>query len=55
VKDLADQTRGVECRKDDGVVDEVPGAYKPIEQVIAQQPDLVEVVAKLKQVVCAKG
>ncbi|GKQ39566.1 RtcB family protein [Streptomyces sp. A012304] len=54
-KDLEEQTRGVECRKDSGVVDEIPSAYKPIEQVIDQQRDLVEVVAKLKQVVCVKG
>ncbi|MFE9772193.1 RtcB family protein [Streptomyces sp. NPDC005931] len=54
-KDLEEQTRGVECRKDSGVVDEIPGAYKPIEQVVDQQRDLVEVVAKLKQVVCVKG
>ncbi|ELP62252.1 RtcB family protein [Streptomyces turgidiscabies] len=55
VRDLEEQTQGVECRKDSGVVDEIPGAYKPIEQVIDQQRDLVEVVAKLKQVVCVKG
>ncbi|WP_405854606.1 RtcB family protein [Streptomyces sp. NBC_00090] len=55
VRDLEEQTRGVECRKDSGIVDEIPGAYKPIEQVIDQQRDLVEVVAKLKQVVCVKG
>ncbi|WP_228983576.1 RtcB family protein [Streptomyces sp. DH12] len=54
-RDLEEQTRGVECRKDAGVVDEIPGAYKPIEQVIDQQRDLVEVVAKLRQVVCVKG
>lgn len=54
-RDLEEQTRGVECRKDSGVVDEIPGAYKSIEQVIDQQRDLVEVVAKLKQVVCVKG
>ncbi|MEU7169138.1 RtcB family protein [Streptomyces morookaense] len=54
-QDLAEQTRGVECRKDRGVVDEIPAAYKPIEQVMEQQQDLVEVVAKLKQVVCVKG
>jgi tRNA-splicing ligase RtcB len=54
-RDLAEQTRGVECRKDSGVVDEIPGAYKPIEKVIDQQRDLVEVVAKLKQVICVKG
>ncbi|WP_329135185.1 RtcB family protein [Streptomyces sp. NBC_01476] len=55
VRDLEDQTRGVECRKDSGVVDEIPGAYKPIGKVIEQQRDLVEVVAKLKQVICVKG
>ncbi len=55
MRDLAEQTRGVECRKDSGVIDEIPGAYKPIEQVIDQQRDLVEVVAKLKQVICVKG
>ncbi|MFE9346782.1 RtcB family protein [Streptomyces olivaceus] len=54
-RDLEEQTRGVECRKDSGVVDEIPGAYKPIDQVIDQQRDLVEVVARLKQVVCVKG
>ncbi|MFJ6571650.1 RtcB family protein [Streptomyces sp. NPDC091292] len=54
-KDLEEQTRGVECRKDSGVVDEIPAAYKPIEQVMEQQSDLVEVVAKLKQVICVKG
>jgi tRNA-splicing ligase RtcB len=37
------------------VVDEIPGAYKDVEKVIAGQSDLVEVVAKLKQVVCVKG
>ncbi|WP_329175831.1 RtcB family protein [Streptomyces sp. NBC_01477] len=54
-RDLEDQTRGVECRKDSGVVDEIPGAYKSIDKVMSQQRDLVEVVAKLKQVVCVKG
>lgn len=55
VDDLAAQTAGVECRKDKGVIDEIPGAYKDIEQVIADQADLVEVVAHLRQVVCVKG
>lgn len=53
--DLIKQTEGVECRKDEEVLDEIPGAYKPIEQVMNQQTDLVEVVATLKQVVCVKG
>ncbi|MFI6093727.1 RtcB family protein [Streptomyces sp. NPDC051218] len=54
-RDLEEQTQGVECRKDSGVVDEIPGAYKPIEQVMEHQRDLVEVVAKLKQFICVKG
>lgn len=53
--DLIAQTKGVECRKDEGILDEIPGAYKPIEQVMANQADLVEVVATLKQVLCVKG
>ncbi|TJZ73557.1 RtcB family protein [Chitiniphilus eburneus] len=53
--DLAAQTEGVECRKDGGVVDEIPGAYKDIDQVMAYQSDLVEVVHTLKQLVCVKG
>jgi tRNA-splicing ligase RtcB len=53
--DLLEQTAGIECRKDEGVLDEIPGAYKPIDEVINQQTDLVEVVATLKQVVCVKG
>jgi tRNA-splicing ligase RtcB len=53
--DLVDQTRGVECRKDKGVLDEIPGAYKDIDQVMADQTDLVEVAHTLKQVVCVKG
>lgn len=55
VKDLAKQTEGVECRKDGGVIDEIPGAYKRIERVMEHQQDLVEVVAELKQVLCVKG
>ncbi|MES9924148.1 MAG: RtcB family protein [Candidatus Thiodiazotropha endolucinida] len=53
--DLESQTRGVECRKDKGVIDEIPGAYKDIDQVMANQSDLVEVVHTLKQVLCVKG
>ena len=55
VDDLIAQTAGVESRKDAGVLDELPAAYKDIESVIAAQSDLVEVVAHLKQVVCVKG
>ncbi len=55
VDDLKAQTAGVECRKDADVIDEIPGAYKDIEQVMRNQADLVEVVAELKQVLCVKG
>ncbi len=55
VADLATQTAGVICRKDKGVIDEIPSAYKDINQVMANQADLVEVVHTLKQVVCVKG
>ncbi len=55
VADLERQTAGVECRKDRGVIDEIPGAYKDIDAVIANSSDLVDVVHTLKQVVCVKG
>ncbi|MCM1982324.1 RtcB family protein [Lyngbya confervoides] len=55
VADLVQQTAGVECRKDAGVIDEIPAAYKPIEQVMANQSDLVNIVATLHQVLCIKG
>lgn len=53
--DLLNQTQGVECRKDSGVIDEIPAAYKDIDVVMANQSDLVEVVHSLKQVLCVKG
>ena len=55
VADHEKSTAGVECRKDDGVLDETPAAYKDIDAVMAAQADLVEVVATLKQVLCVKG
>lgn len=53
--DLAAQTAGVECRKDNDVIDEIPGAYKDIDEVMAAQADLVDIVHTLKQVMCIKG
>lgn len=55
VLDHESATRGVECRKDAGVIDEIPMAYKDIDAVMRAQEDLVEVVHTLKQVVCVKG
>ena len=54
-QDLIQQTQGIECRKDVGVIDEIPAAYKDIDQVMAHQSDLIEVVHTLKQVLCIKG
>ncbi len=53
--DLAAQTAGVECRKDEGVLDEAPGSYKDIDAVMAAQTALVESIRTLKQVLCVKG
>ncbi|WP_352337045.1 RtcB family protein [Psychrobacter sp. 16-MNA-CIBAN-0192] len=55
VDELKAQTAGVECRKDKSVLDEIPSAYKDIDEVMANQSDLVEVVHTLKQVMCIKG
>lgn len=55
VADLEQQTQGVECRKDDAVLDEIPGSYKNIDEVMENQRDLVEVVHVLKQILCVKG
>jgi len=55
LEDMEIQTLGVECRKDMGVLDEIPGAYKDIDEVMNNQKDCVEVVAELKQILCVKG
>ncbi|MCW8931559.1 MAG: RtcB family protein [Gammaproteobacteria bacterium] len=53
--DMEEQTKGIECRKDKGVIDEIPGAYKDIDTVMKNQNDLVDVVHTLRQVICVKG
>jgi len=55
VEDHIEATKGIECRKDEHVIDETPMAYKPIDKVMEAQQDLVEVVHELRQVVCVKG
>ncbi len=55
VDDLIFQTQGVECRKDDSVLDEIPGSYKDIDVVMENQKSLVSIVHTLKQVLCVKG
>lgn len=54
-EDVEKQTEGVECRKDEGVIDEIPAAYKDIDEVMANQAELVEIKHTLKQVLCVKG
>ena len=55
ITDLIAQTEGVECRKDEGVIDEIPSSYKDIDKVMANQTELVEVVHQLNQVLFVKG
>ena len=55
MSDITEQTDGVECRKDKGIIDELPQAYKDIDLVMANQSDLVKIVAEIKQVLCVKG
>jgi tRNA-splicing ligase RtcB len=55
VEDHVRATEGIECRKDQGVIDETPAAYKSIDAVMQAQSDLVDVVHTLKQVVVVKG
>lgn len=53
--DVQSQTKGIECRKDDGIIDELPGAYKDIHNVISAQEDLIAPVAHLRTLMCVKG
>ena len=55
INDQIKATEGVECRKDEAVIDEIPMAYKDIDAVMHAQKELVEIVHQLKQVVCVKG
>ena len=55
LEDHAEATYGIECRKDLDVIDETPMAYKNINDVITAQSDLIDVLYRLKQVLCVKG
>jgi tRNA-splicing ligase RtcB len=55
LEDVEKQTAGIMCRKDAGIIDELPGAYKSIDTVMENQSDLVKIVAQLCQVLCVKG
>lgn len=55
VEDHIRATAGIECRKDEDVIDETPACYKSIDAVMDAQSDLVDIVHTLRQVVCVKG
>ncbi len=55
LEDVQTQTEGVECRKDAGIIDELPGSYKSIESVMKNQEDLVDIVVEMKAILCIKG
>jgi tRNA-splicing ligase RtcB (3'-phosphate/5'-hydroxy nucleic acid ligase) len=55
IQDHEAATKGIECRKDEGVIDETPAAYKSIDDVMFAQRELVDIVHTLRQVVCVKG
>lgn len=54
-EDLAEQTKGIECPKDESRVDEIPAAYKSIDKVMENQSDLVDIVHTLHQIMNIKG
>jgi tRNA-splicing ligase RtcB len=55
VEDHVRATAGIECRKDEDVIDETPAAYKSIEDVMRAQSDLVDVLHTLRQIIVVKG
>ena len=55
VEDLKRETQGIVCRKDGGVLDEIPSAYKDIDTVMEHQSDLARIVHRFRQVLCVKG
>lgn len=55
VEDHVEATKGIECEKGESVLDETPGCYKPIDDVMKAQDDLIEIVHELRQVLCVKG
>jgi RNA-splicing ligase RtcB len=55
VADHVAATAGVFCDKTEGTIDETPGAYKNVDDVMRSQSDLVEPILALKQIVSVKG
>jgi tRNA-splicing ligase RtcB (3'-phosphate/5'-hydroxy nucleic acid ligase) len=55
LEDLRTAMVGIEYRDTDAFIDEIPGAYKDIDQVMSDAADLVEVRHTLRQIVNVKG
>ena len=53
--DLEAAMTGIEFRKSKVLVDEIPAAYKDIDQVMAQAGELVRIDHTLHQIVNCKG
>lgn len=52
--DDEEQTQGVECRKDKGIIDETPAAYNDIDKVMEDQSDTIDVIHTLKKLYALK-
>ncbi|MBO0811408.1 MAG: RtcB family protein [Microlunatus sp.] len=55
VDDLRAAMRDIEYRDTDAFIDEIPAAYKDVDQVLADAADLVEIRYRLRQIVNVKG
>lgn len=55
VEQLREAMAGIEYRDTDAFLDEIPAAYKPIDQVMADAADLVTIRHTLRQIVNVKG
>ena len=55
MKDFDSAMRGIEARRSEQFLDELPGAYKDIDLVMEQSRNLVEVVHTFRQIVNVKG
>jgi tRNA-splicing ligase RtcB len=55
VEDHMKATEGLECIKDESVLDETTGAYKDIDAVMAAEKDLVQPIHTLRSIICVKG
>jgi len=53
--DFETAMKGIECRHDDALIDELPGAYKDIDEVMAHSKELATIDHTLRQIVNVKG